>query len=195
MPRYLEVEDWKQWSRNDLPTVDNTLIEDAILASEQSLDDACDRRFILAVAPATARLFVPFAGNSIVFIDDCTSVTAVSDDGTAVVSTDYQLEPVGGRARSGMTVPYTRIRRLDGGWWNVNQGKATVSVTAVWGWAAIPYRIREACKVLTKAHIDGRDIRAGIAGFSPDGFAVSEREAKVVRDAIRDYSRRHSLVG
>lgn len=187
MPRYLEVEDYKSWARHDLPTVDNPVIEDAILAAEMSLDNACGRKFIVASAPATARLFWARYRSKVVEIDDCTTVTAVTDNGTAV--TTYQLEPLNGRSPSGETVPYTSLRRTTGSSWAWSGDEALVSVTATWGWLAIPYQIREACKALTKAHLDGRDIRAGIAGFTPDGFGLSERETRVVKQAIFDYSR------
>ena len=194
MPRYLQVAEYKTWARNDLPTDDNAVIEDAIAAAEMSLDNACGRRFELASGPATARLFRAYRDSPYLFIDDCTTVTAITDDTTTLVAADYQLEPLNGRSEAGEPVPYHTIRRTNAAAWGWNYDKAIISVTATWGWPAIPAQIREACKVLTKAHLDGRDIRAGIAGFSPDGFAVSEREARVVRQAIADYSLRAPLV-
>lgn len=191
--RYLVREEYKTWARNDLPTVDDTVIDDAIAAAEMSLDNACGRRFALAGA-ASARVFMADRYAHVVPIHDCTTVTAVTDNGAAVASTAYQLEPINGLSHAGEPVPYNAIRRTGGSHWTYDASKALVSVTATWGWPTIPAQIKEACKVLTKAHLDGRDIRAGIAGFSPEGFAVSEREARVVRQAIADYSLRHVLV-
>lgn len=187
MPRYLTVPQYKVWARDGLETANDAVIEDAIEAAEMSLDNACGRRFIVASGPATARLFPALRRSQFISIDDCTTVTAVADDGNAV--TTYQLEPLNGLSPAGETVPYTGLRRTTGSYWRWSAYEALVSVTATWGWPAIPPQIIEACKALTKAHLDGRDIRAGIAGFTPDGFGLSERETRVVKQAIFDYSR------
>lgn len=203
MTRYLSELEYKDWARNDLPTVDDAVIIAAIEAAELSLDNACHRRFELAPrdvddafdeAEATARLFRPPQASTHLFINDCVLVTQIDENAVELTDSFWQLEPLNGLSPAGEQVPYDSIRCLYR-YWYWNGSLATVSVTAVWGWPAIPPQIVEACKVLTKAHLDGRDIRAGIAGFSPDGFAVSEREARVVRQAIADYSLKHSLVG
>lgn len=202
MPRLLEVEDYKVWARNDLPTVDNSVIEDGILAAEQSLDNACHRRIELGavdingdvdLTAATVRLFRPYDRSTLLFIDDCTAVTAISENSSALDDDYWQLEPLNGRSKAGELVPYDSVRCIYRYWFH--NGAIPISVSAVWGWPGWPTSYSLTLKILTKAHLDGRDIRAGIAGFSPDGFAVSEREAKVVRQFVRDYSLRHSLVG
>ena len=185
MPRYVTTAQYKTWARNSKPTDDDQSISDALEAAEVSLDNACGRKFVVAGA-ATARLYRP-SGTDILFIHDATTVTAISVTGSALAATGYELQPLNNLSPSGESVPYHRVRRLSSYWWTANDA-GTISVTGTWGWLAIPFQIKEACKVLTKAHLDGRDITSGIVAVT-DGGAVSEREARVVRQAITDYSR------
>ena len=75
---------------------------------------------------------------------------------------------------------------IDGGTWTRRGQQATVTVTAKWGWPEIPAPAIEARKIAAKAVLDGRDVRLGIADFTAAG-AVSEREARVVRNFVHDY--------
>ena len=185
MPRYVTVPQYKLWARNTKPTDDDQSISDAMEAAELSLDNACGRRFAVAGA-STARLYAP-SGTDILFIHDATTVTSITVTGSLLAASDYELQPAGNLSAAGETVPYHRVRRLSSYWWTSNDA-STILVTGTWGWLAIPSQIKEACKVLTKAHLDGRDITSGIVAVT-DGGAVSEREARVVRQAISDYKR------
>jgi hypothetical protein len=61
------------------------------------------------------------------------------------------------------------------GAWYVWNGKASVSVTATWGWATTPAPAIEAVKILAKDILHQRDNRSGVAGFGEFG-AVRVRQ-------------------
>ncbi len=167
MTRYVTVAQLKEYLRNEKPTEDDSFYEDAIETAEMVLDNECQRRFIVATT-STARLYVPPECGTVLRVHDCTAVASISENGSAVSSSDYQLEPVNALSWSGETVPYQQVRRKAGVVWYSSFEEATVSVTATWGWAAIPPQIIESCKIAAKAVIDGRDLRYGAESF---GFA------------------------
>jgi len=157
----------------------------AILTAEQQLDIACQRRFEVA-GNAAARTYRPHRGSNVLWLDDFVTLTSLVENGVTLVSgTDFVLEPLNNLTAAGETRPYDRAIRYSGNWYT-DGPKTTVTVTATFGWAAIPPGAVTACKVLAKAILEGRDIRFGLAGFS-EGGGVSEREAKSVRDFVRDY--------
>ncbi len=182
--RYLTVDAWKSWARDEV-TADDAEIGAAILAAEQNLDNACGRRFIVADA-SSARVYAPDRPHTLV-IDDCTSIASIVENGTTLASSTYQAEPLNNLSASGETVPFDRVRRLNGACWYQNGGEATVTVTATWGWAAIPFPIVEACKIVTKANLEVRDARFGLAAILDSGIGISPREVTAVKSAISQY--------
>jgi hypothetical protein len=189
MPRYLTVEQVKAYHRSEIPTADDEFIEAACDAAEAMLDQECGRRF-MTPQTATARLYRPESWD-LVRMHDCTTVTAVTSGGATVSSSLYQLEPVNGLTLAGETVPYTRIRLLSGAWdvGALNGNEATISVTATWGWAAIPARIEQAALIVAKEIITNRDeVKLGLVGFSDVG-GVTARTNPIVRDTIAAYKR------
>lgn len=174
----LTVAAWRQWSGNKTEPVD-AMVAAAISAAEQAIDEHCQRKiFVADDADTSARLYVPRA-DSILRIHDCVAVTAVTDDSAAVASTAYQLEPLNNLDAAGLSVPYEQIRRLSGSGWTCDYGRATVSVTARWGWPALPAQYLEAVKMLTSDLLNMKEIRGGVAGFGEFG-AVRIRENPMV---------------
>lgn len=183
--RYVTVDVMRQYMR-DQTTLDDDLIGDALAAAEQELDNRCARRFVVA-AGSTARTFAP-GPSDLLIIWDCIAVASVVENGvTLTVGADYQLEPLNGLSVSGESVPFTALRRRDR-WWYSDGARATVTVTGSWGWASIPAPIREACKIIAKDAYQARDTRGGIVAVVDSG-AFSERDGRLVRQAIRDYRR------
>ncbi len=68
--------------------------------------------------------------------------------------------------------------------WYRNGPRATITVTAKWGWSTIPDQIVEACKLLTKNWLDHRHTNLGVVGVGEDGFALGEREQMALRKAV-----------
>lgn len=187
--RYLTTAVFKTYLRSEL-TLEDTAYEAAINAAELWLDNKCQRRFEVASA-TTARVFTPLS-TSVLPIHDCTAVTSVVDNGTTMVAgTDYQLEPLNGLTNAGDATPYYKLRRLNGYWFSWNN-KATTTVTATWGWAAIPLSIVEACKIVAKDFFEQRDVSHGVIGVS-DAGGIGTRENRLVQDAIRQYSHPNTI--
>ena len=82
---------------------------------------------------------------------------------------------------------YETAIRIDAGALNGNE--ATISITATWGWAAIPARIEQAALIVAKEIITNRDeVKLGLVGFSDVG-GVTARTNPIVRDTIAAYKR------
>lgn len=161
MASNVSVSTFRTWKGNATDPAD-AVVQAAIDAAEEAINDHCGR--VIAVAgSATARLYVP-TYSDVLNIHDCTSVTAVTQDGAAVDSSLYQLEPVNNLTMAGDTVPYTRIRLLASAW-QPNGMKANVSVTATWGWSALPDRYVEAVKILAADILEQPQLRNGVLGF------------------------------
>jgi hypothetical protein len=157
----------------------------AIKSAAAAINNRCARQFVLA-SSASARLFYG-NGTEILRIDDCTSVTGITNNLVTVDAATWQLEPLNALSESGEPCPYEQIRRP---WvyWYTFLPKATISVTATWGWPAIPDAIQQACLILAKDIWQMRDVRAGVLGF--DGYgAVRVRQNSTVAELINDYRR------
>lgn len=185
MPDILTVDQVGRYVGSELAGADADLLSAALLAAERAVNHHCQRRFVVA-GTAVARLYVPDRAD-VLRIHDCTTVTAVTSDGSTVAAGDRQLEPVNALSWSGDARPYEQIRLLAGSW-VCNSGEATVSVTATWGWAAIPAEVTEATKILVKDIVAARDTRFGIAGFT-DFAGVRVRENPQVAELLRDLRR------
>ncbi len=154
-------------------------VEAARLAAEAAIDAYCMRSFGI-VTPATTRTFVPSYMSSVLVVDDISSTTdlVVVDDGATVSASNYQLEVSPGRTNQvgvdGRTWPYTIIRLLDHDIWTCDADRATVSVTARWGWPATPPEVRVAAKLLTKDFYQAGDLRFGFADVGEFGRRVAQ---------------------
>jgi len=188
MPRYLSVLELKDYARSEIPTADDAFIEAACDSAENFMDQACARRFVVATS-ATARVFMPLSGG-LLRIHDCTTVTLVVNDGTTLTAADYQLEPLNGLTWAGESRPYDQIRLTSGTTWDRDSyGEATISVTATWGWVAIPARVKQAALIVAKEIIANRDeVKFGLVGFSDVG-GVSPRSNPIVTETINHYRR------
>ena len=145
--------EFDEYISNEFGTVEASLRSSAVAAGRRAVRAYCARDFtvVAAGAEATARLYVP-NGSDVLRIDDCTTVTAITIDGSALAASAYQLEPY--RVdRAGLTRPYEQVRYLLGYWYGATPGKASVSVTAKWGWAALPGEVPEAVKQIGRLHL------------------------------------------
>lgn len=50
--------------------------------------------------------------------------------------------------------------------WPVRSRRARIRVTALWGWPAIPWQVKQACQILAISHYKSKDITNGQAGVS-----------------------------
>jgi hypothetical protein len=172
--------------------VDASLKRDCLDAAHTATWNALSRRVTVAGA-ATARVYRPACSDRVLFLDDFTTLTSIVENGvTLTVNTDFVLEPLNNLSPSGETVPYDRALRRSTNWYT-DDVVATVTVTAAWGWAAIPPQVVEMCKLIGKAYLEGRDFALGVVALT-EGGAFGARETKLVMDAIKDY-RSHKTWG
>lgn len=186
-PRYLPVATFKQWWKTETTADDSALIEPAINAAELAIDNALGRRMVVA-GSGSARVYAPNQCSNILRIHDATTVTSIVENTvTLTVGTDYQLEPLNGLSASGEAWPYFKVRKLSGHWY-AETGKATITVTATWGWAAIPFEVVESCKIIAADMLSNRDMRNGLVAITEAG-GVGSRENATVRNMIDRYRR------
>jgi hypothetical protein len=174
-----------------------TQLSDSLATASRSIDKATGRRFWADTA-ATSRLFYPNPDRwSRTLVDDFYTTTGLvvevdaSGDGvfeTTYTSADYELSPLNGVVDGEDGWPYYRIRPVN--WaWVCNPLRASLRVTAKWGWTAVPAAVKTACVILaTEALKLAREAPFGVAGFGVDGL-VRVRENPRVRDMLAPYTR------
>jgi hypothetical protein len=156
-------------------TANDVELEAALLAAESSVRRFCGRDFDKETT-ATARTFRPASAGT-VWVDDFYTVTGLivatddNDDGTAEAtwaSTDYVLFPLDGK-QAGETVPYYRIDAVEARFFPTCNRRPSVSVTARWGWTAVPDAVETATLLECSRIYSRRTSPAGVAAFGDFG--------------------------
>lgn len=188
-PDYATVEELRDYAgiTDDDDTTDNAKLQRNITAASRAVNKHCRRQFGKVDAPET-RTYT--ASGYAVDIDDLMDLTAV------VVETadgDVGLKPATvsrwlpqNAAADG--VPYTRLY-LTG---SVSSAPAGISITGLWGWAAVPDSVKEATLLQALRFSLRKNSPFGVAG-SPDLGSELRLLAKVDPDVavmLRDYVRR-----
>lgn len=185
MPTIVTLETFDAWARDQI-NADAPLKIAALDAAEQWVAHETGRSWAIATGTPSSRVFRPRECTDLLHIDDCVSIASVTENGRTLTSgTDFIAEPLNGRNQAGAVVPYNALRRI-GYHWYVDRMKATVTVSADWGWTTVPYEVTEAVKYVAKAILDGRNIVGGTLAVSEVG-AVRESDAKVARDMIAHF--------
>lgn len=181
---------FEDYIRNKVGAEDSAFTAGSLAAAEAALNSICQRQWVAATGPATAKVYVPSYAY-VQPIHDCTAVTSVVVDGATIDPNSYQLQPLNSVGWDGTSLPYDGIFRLSGGvWFPSTWGKATMTVTATWGWAAIPAQITEACKILAKSIIEVRNARGGVLNMTDFGAVRVPRDIAVqVRSLINPFRR------
>lgn len=162
---YVEQSDMSGYLRSTIVD-DEADIEAATLAAENTVNSYCQRTFTVPTA-ATTRTFVA-TDWYVLTVPDIANTTGliVVSDGSTISAANYQLEvspevtgPIG---VDGRTWPYTRIRLLTGSWPVESDREAEVSITARWGWPAVPPEVTLATKLLARDFLLARDTSFGV---------------------------------
>jgi hypothetical protein len=177
-------------------TTDDAKFDSALAASTQSIDGICGRQFNDA-GTTSARVYYPDSP-TLVRVDDFSTVTGLvvkadyGNDGTfeyTWAAANYQLEPLNGIVGGSAGFPYNRIRGINQYfplWWGaLGSPRASIEVTARWGWAAVPASVAEACLILAEELFKLKDAPFGVAGFGAMG-AVRVRENPKVMALLSD---------
>lgn len=157
---------------------DDDRIEIALAAAEEAINAYCGRTFTAAGTATAVRLFVA-SDQTVVDIDDCTSITAIETDNGANnvwiswATTDWQAEPVNGLV-GGRSVPYNCVRAIAFKAFP-DVEKACVRITATWGWADVPAPVVTATRIMASRLYKRDDSPLGIAGGPDTGLLYLSR--------------------
>jgi hypothetical protein len=151
--------------------IDDSLLETAIESASRLIDGFTARSF--SNAGTAVRNFAATDALNLI-IDDAITVTKVEstdeigDSYTEWKVTDYQLEPLNGRA-DGLYSPFNGIRAINDYTWPVVDYQALVRITGTWGFPSIPTAVKQACIIQSSRLFKRLDSPLGVAGFGDMG--------------------------
>lgn len=177
------------------------LLERALNATSRAIDKHCGRRFWIDGA-VIARQYRPSDGYS-VFVDDIATRTGViiktdtTGDGTYATTwdaADFDLEPrnadVVATGSTGDAYSFWQITAIDDKTFPLSDRRATLQVTAKFGWSAVPVDVEEACIIKAAALFKRKDSIHGIAGADVFGpVRISRRGDPDVVELLQGFVR------
>lgn len=179
---------------------DDSELTDALASASKGITKFCGRQFNKETS-ATARTYRPTHAG-LAMVDDFHTTTGLviataDDDGvfdTTWTSADYELEPFNGVRDGEPGWPYWKIRVVDSSALSFPlASRATLQVTAQWGWAAVPAPVKQACLILAAETFKLKDAPFGVAGFGDFG-AVRVRDNPMAKAKLIPYRRNAVLV-
>lgn len=170
-------------------------LTDALESASAEIERHCNRQFNKQTT-TTARVYSPDTYDR-VWVDDFHTTTGlvVTNDGAVLDSSDYELYPLNGVSDGQPGWPFWKIKLKQGNRFVCRNGEATVSVTAQWGWAAVPAPIRQACLIMAAETFQLKDAPFGVAGMDTFGTVLRVRDNKMAETKTSRYCRNRFLVG
>lgn len=192
MPTYCTLAEVKS-SLRITDNFDDAILTKAITAAEETIDAYCARSF--GKTAEITRYYSP-RDSFVTDIDDLVSLTALytsADDTQANYtiqwsSEDYQLEPLNGYV-DGAYSPATRIRAIGDYTFQNLAGEASVKVTGIFGWNAVPGSISQAAILLSSRIYKRNDSPLGIISGELGSMRVGVRLDPDVEHMIQRYRR------
>jgi len=175
----------------------NAALTDALNSASSEIERHTGRQFNLA-ASATPRVYEPEQDWMTVRTDDFatlnTLVVQVSPDNSGnftqtLTSSQYEAYPYNGVVDGQPGWPYYRLRSTGGAWFPrlPLSRRASVQVTAQWGWPAVPAPIKQSCMIIAAQTYRLADAPWGVAGMTEFGTAVRIRDIPMVREKLRPF--------
>lgn len=179
-------------------TSDDPLVDDAISSASREMERHCHRQFNDAGVASARRYFATRCDE--IAVDDFWTDTGfvleidVNGDGTwtVVPATEYQLTPLD-RMRDGAPWVYWKIEMVGSTQLPVRR-RASVRVTARWGWEAVPADVKQAARMLASDTFQVKDARMGVAGSDQFGTIVRVRSNSLVEAKLKHFIRSKVLV-
>lgn len=176
----------------------DTNVDEAISSASREIERHTNRQFNDA-GSATPRRYRATTCDSIA-VDDFWTETGfkleidVNGDGTwtEVPSNEYELSPLDA-IRDGVKWVYWRVDMVGSTSLPVSR-RATVRVTARWGWEEIPADVKQAVKMLASDTFQLKDSRMGVAGSDQFGTIVRVRSNSLVEAKLKHFVRKKVLV-
>lgn len=179
-------------------SVDDARLNAALAAASRGIEKFCGRQFNTA-GSATARRFRP-TSTALCLVDDFHAVTSIATDdgdtgtfGTTWSASDYELEPLNGVVDGEPGWPWWRIRAVGSSRRFYCYRRATVQVTATWGWATVPAAVTEACLIAATELVRLKDTPFGVGGYGDFGI-VRVRDNPFTARMLNPYRRDPVLV-
>lgn len=170
---------------------DDPEISRLITVASVWLANECGRQFVRD-ATATERKFRPPHRSDTLIVDDFSTLTGlvvVDDGGTLTIDSDFQAFPAGGRRANGESGPWYMLQRFHGLWWSEPREGASVSVTARWGWPAVPAAIKQGTIEIVRDLLETRNNTFGFLGVVDGVTAVRLRGNAHVAELVATYRR------
>ena len=170
-------------------SVDDALLEMAVESASRQIDSYTERYFYNA--GTAVKIFAPL-DNYVCETEDFITLSKVeiSEDGetfdTELAATDWQAEPLNGRA-GGLATSYYQIRAIENYLFPYMGGEATVRCTGVWGWSAVPIAITQATVILGSRIFKRLDSPLGIISGELGSMRVGFRLDPDVQHLIEPY--------
>jgi hypothetical protein len=179
-------------------TTEDALVDAAISSASREIERHCHRQFNDSGA-VSARVYKAKRCDEIA-VDDFWTTTGFkleidqNGDGTwtEVASTEYQLTPLN-RIRDGVDWVYWKIEMVGTTSLPVRR-RASVRVTAQWGWESLPVDVKQAVKMLASDTFQVKDARMGVAGSDQFGTIVRVRSNSLVEAKLKHFVREKVLV-
>lgn len=181
-------------------TVDDTKLNDALATASRGIEKYVDRQLNQA-GVVSPRVYYP-QDRCLLEVDDFHTaaglIVKTDDDNDGVYETtwsssDYQLEPLNGIVDGMDGWPYSRIRAVDSRWFPTCSRRASVQVTADWGWSAVPAPVKQACLIIAAETHKLKDAPFGVAGFGDFG-PVRVRDNPMAAAKLAPYRRNAVMV-
>jgi hypothetical protein len=179
-------------------TNDDDAITQAVNTASRWIDGHCRRQFNKTTT-ASARIYYP-EHCGLVLVDDFHTTTDLAVKtgtdgtyGTTLTSAQYELHPLNGIVGGESGWPYWKIYTVNTSI-PASVGRATVQVTAQWGWNAVPAAVKEACFIVSRETFKLNDTFTGRSGFGEFGEMVLRRAPQAL-DYLVKYRLDPVLVG
>lgn len=159
-------------------TLDDSLLEMAIESASRLVDGYCGREFYSA--GTVTRVYTP-SDNFVTELDDFVSISqlkisSLADNNFDLTweASDYQTEPLNGLI-DGVRFPIDRVRAVGQYLFVLLNGHATVQVTGVAGWSAVPIQVKQATVIQAMRIFKRLDSPLGITFGELGAMRVSMR--------------------
>lgn len=156
--------------------VDDVRIDLACSSATRMIQQYCQRQFTTDTV-ATAKVFAAESAD-LAWVEDfyTTSGLIVQTDpglngswSQTWTSSDYQLEPLNLEI-FGEDWPYHTVRAIGSLFFPTDYGRATIKVTAKWGWASVPAAIKQAAILQAITIFKSADAPFGATPFADTGI-------------------------
>lgn len=199
---YATLSELKDYLKLTSTTEYDDRLTDALMTASREVERYCNRQFN-KVTSATARVYVPDTRVRCDIDDlyDTSGLVIKTDEsGDGVYETtwtpgDYELYPLNGIVDGQPGWPYSKLRS-GSRWFPINcyGARATIQVTALWGWLSVPAPVKQACLILAAEAYELKSAPLGVAGFGEFGV-VRVRTNSMAASKLSTYRRYRVLVG